>query len=141
MRRGQLQKLLRLVGTVSLSHRHRGRPNSRIVEGRDAVQGHRRARGLRRSTGRQAERDGTEAGPERPQHDAGRLHRVELGVDGGPAWPVVVLASVELFPVDPRPSHAVHVEVDGDDESQRHVERTDRREHRVAKVLTDNRDP
>ena len=53
---------------------------------------------------------------------------------------VVVFSSspvvVELAPVDARPRHAVDVEVDGHDERQRQIERTDRREHRVAKVLT-----
>jgi len=93
--------------------------------------------------GGKTERDGTETGPQRPQDDAGRLHRrVNVWIDGGRvtlrSGSLVVTAPVELATVDARPGNAVDVEVDGNDERQRHIERTDRREHRVAKVLTNN---
>jgi len=51
---------------------------------------------------------------------------------------VVVASPVEQATPNARPSDPVDVEVDRDDERQRHVERADRREHRVAEILTDD---
>jgi len=51
---------------------------------------------------------------------------------------VVVASPVEQATPNARPGDPVDVEVDRDDERQRHVERADRREHRVAEILTDD---
>ena len=75
LRCGRLQQLLRL---------HLA-PPGRIRRGRAAVvpRGHTLERQRRRRAGtrRQTERDGAEPGPQRSQHDARWLHRIDIWID------------------------------------------------------------